>query len=299
LNFFLHLTIKFYFMNNKLFISIGVLLLVVGFTSRAQVAVQRIEPEFTTTDRLLTLSRGLTKIQVYDALKVYPYDVLYSSESECETHLYKVSITKRVHNRVNPKEGTDEQLTVGSPYNDSLRDFLVYFIDGKLEGFMSRNDEKKVYEILALSESLKQACSPGQPILAPIIPKKVEVEKVGCMDPASLTYDSTATIDDGSCTYCDCGFEPARLAEIEIKAGCPPCLPGKELWAIWVSDGQCANIREWVYRYPPLFKRLPADFFKSKDCERVDVASKDCDWCDLIGKKSSSGKVILELNTSK
>jgi hypothetical protein len=289
----------------------GLLIVFVLITSQlnAQVPGQRIEPEFTTTDRLMTLNKGLTKLQVYDALKVYPFDILYSSESKCETHVYKVSITRRVHNRANPKDGTDEQLTTGSPYNDSLRDFLVYFVDGKLEGFMSRNDEKKVYQILALSESLKNACSPIPLQMRdaennttgndPIQPQVKKVDKAGCMDPASLTYDSEATYDDGSCRYCDCGLEPARLAEIEIKAGCPPCLPGKELWSIWVSDGQCGIIRDWVYKYPPLYKRLPADYFKSKDCDRATTSDKDCDWCDIIGKKPSAGKVTVELNTAK
>jgi hypothetical protein len=30
----------------------------------------------------------------------------------------------------------------------------------------------------------------------------------GCTDPASLSYNPNAVIDDGSCTYCECGSVP-------------------------------------------------------------------------------------------
>lgn len=266
---------------------------------KAQTAMVRIEPEFTTTDRIMSLSKGMSKVQVQELLKVYPYDILYSSESKCETHVYKVSITRRIHNRTNPKDGSDEQLTLGSPYNDSLRDVLVYFIDGKMEGFISRKDEKKVYEILSVSETLKMSCNPENKPTPPPVPK---VERFGCMDKNAVNYDSTATIDNGKCEFCECGYELAKRSELEIQANCPPCLPSKDLWSIWLSDGACQEIKTWVYKYPPLFKRLPADYLKSKDCKpeiNDETKKKDCEWCDVLGKGVNANKVTVELNPNR
>jgi len=273
----------------------------------SQASLERIEPEFTTTDRLMQLSKGMNKTQVFEILGIYPYDIFYSSESRCESHLYKVSVTRRLHSRLVPKDGTIEQLSFGTPYNDSLRNMFVYFTNGQFVGFVAPDRERKIYDILAMSEDLKQLCTSN---LGPV-PPNLEIllgntpgiqspggEIKGCMDSLSINFNPDATVDNGNCRYCDCGFEPAQRSEIEILQGCPPCLPSKELWSIWLTDGRCDLIRSWVYKYPPLFKRLPADYFKSKVCELNNSdAGKECDWCDVIEKAAAVNKVTLEINS--
>jgi hypothetical protein len=269
----------------------------------SQAVSERVEPEFTTTDRMILLSKGMNKTQVFDVLGVYPFDIFYSSESGCETHLYKVSVTRRLHSRIVPKAGTIEQLSFGTPYNDSLRDMIVYFTDGLFVGFVAPDRERKLYDILAMSEDLKRLCAkpvsgvqnPVPVVSAPFDIGKQEVE--GCMDSLSTNFNPDATVDNGDCEYCDCGFEPAKRTEVEIKIGCPPCLPSKELWSIWLTDGRCDLIRSWVYKYPPLIKRLPADYLKSKDCDAKVEPTKDCDWCDVIERSADLNKVTFELNT--
>jgi hypothetical protein len=273
--------------------------------SFSQAVLERIEPEFTTTDRLMLLSKGMNKTQVFDVLGVYPYDVFYSSESGCETHMYKVSVTRRLHSRIVPKEGTIEQLSFGTPYNDSLRNMIVYFTDGLFVGFVAPDRERRLYDILAMSEDLKRICAkpePNGPQLPIVIPFPVNIDKrevEGCMDSLSINFNPDATVDNGDCRYCDCGFEPAKRTEVEIKAGCPPCLPSKELWSIWLTDGRCDLIRSWVYKYPPLVRRLPGDYLKSKDCEAKVESRKDCDWCDVIERSADLNKVTFEINTKK
>lgn len=269
----------------------------------SQAVLERIEPEFTTTDRMILLSKGMTKAQVFEVLGIYPYDIFYSSESGCETHMYKVSVTRRLHSRIVPKDGTIEQLSFGTQYNDSLRDVIVYFTDGLFVGFVAPDRERRLYDILAMSEDLKRLCANPGPedqklvseVISPFEIIKVNVE--GCMDSLSSNFNPYATVDNGDCRYCDCGFEPAKRTEVEIKAGCPPCLPSKELWSIWLTDGRCDLIRSWVYKYPPLIKRLPADYLKSKDCEAKVEPTKGCDWCDVIERSAGLNKVTFELNT--
>lgn len=255
--------------------------------------LERVEPEFTTTDRLMRLSAGMTKNQVLSSLEIYPYELLYNTEENCEVQVYKVAIEQRSHFRVQDKEGTRDQLDQGTPYYNEVQDVYVYFKNGLLDVFIVKEKESEIYGLLSFENTLAQACDNKVVTIESIkeyeggdSPLIVEVAPPvsGCMDEKSLNFNPDAQIDDGSCEYCECGFEPARLSDIEKLADCPPCLPSEQLWNFWIADGRCDLIRQWVTIYPPLFAKVPRNYFASTDCKVSTDDSTECDWCDLINE---------------
>lgn len=264
----------------------SLLLLLLAFThinleGQSTKVYDRIDPEFTTVDRLIELRSGMTKEEVLNSLGVYPYDILYNQQNNCEIHIFKYAKTKRRYQSRIENPGSPQQIDDGEPYYDNIDEVAVYYRDGALEAFIVESLEKTTYEILSYDALLAEQCNPAAPVMpapAPLPPV------IGCMDPLSLTYDQEATEDDGSCEYCECGYTKAEYDSETERLICPPCLPSKELWEYWIVMDRCDLIQSWIERYPPLFNNVPKDFLKNCKPEKLDAETEECDWCTLIEK---------------
>lgn len=273
----------------------------------AQTSVQQIErvsPEFTTHDRLMLLEVGLSKAEVINRLEIYPYELLFNTAENCEVHIYKIASTRRSHFRLEDKDGTRDQLDKGNPYYTDIDDVYIYFREGAFEAFVLKSVEKEIYSLIAFDNQLQKACASGNENISESthyssIPVDTtsstvvnEVEPIlGCMDPTSLNYNPDAEVDDGSCEYCDCGYEAASLTAKESLQSCPPCLPSEDLWQFWLADHRCDMIRLWIEKYPPMIEKVPVNYFDSEAC-RPDSVNENCDWCELINDKKVSISTI-------
>lgn len=230
-----------------------------------EIEYERTAPEFTTVNRLLTLTEGMSKEEVLQNIEVYPYDIYYNEQNNCEVHVVKYAKTERIAPD-NISRGTDDQTTKGSEVYDNIENMLVIYRDGKFNALIAEEHADEAYELAWYNQMLKDAC-------AGVIR--------GCTDPKSLSFNPNATVDDGSCSYCDCGFVKANLESPEDKAKCPPCIPSDELIAFWILDQNCTQIRKWLTVYPDLIRKIPNNFFDK--CNDRDDA--DCDWCEVLNKK--------------
>ena len=262
---------------------------------------ERIEPEFTTVDRLMDLKKGMTKEEVFSSLGVYPYEVLYNEQNACEIHIVKYAKTQRTYESKTPERGTSEQLDFGDAYYDELSNMAIYLRNGGLEALVSESVEREGYELLQYSAFLSDQCNPALPILPPPPPVVIEPVK-GCMDSGSITFNPAATVDDGSCEYCECGYVKASYATLAEEKTCPPCLPSQELWDYWILDGRCDLIKRWVETYPPLIKKVPAGFIENCKPKPEAIPEEDCSWCKLLEESNVTlelSEIELNLNASQ
>lgn len=269
-----------------------VLLLLCGLHGFSQSVrtFERIEPEFTTVDRLVELKAGMTKEEVLQALEVYPYDILYNQQNECEIHIVKYAKTKRRHMSRTNDPGTNQQLDDGDAYYADLDEVAIYYRNGAMEAFIVESLEKTTYELLNYDAFLAEQCNPEAPAMPPVIiePEPPAPPVLGCTDSLSITYNPDATQDDGSCEYCDCGYVKADYETRAQSLTCPPCLPSRELWEYWILMDRCDLIQSWIERYPPLLNNVPEGFLeecKPKE-EVIVIEEQDCDWCTLIEKSN-------------
>jgi len=275
------------------------LMLVIGFCASAQSVrtYERHEPEFTTVDRLIELKAGMTKEEVLQVLEVYPYDILYNQENECEIHIVKYAKTKRRHMSRTDEPGTDQQVDDGDPYYDAMDEVAIYYRNGAMEAFIVESLEKTTYELLNYDAFLAEQCNPAAPAMPPVIiePEPPAPPVLGCTDILSITYNPKATEDDGSCEYCQCGYVKADYESRAEQLTCPPCLPSEELWQYWIIMDRCDLIQSWIERYPPLLNNVPEGFLE--ECmpkeEVIVVEEENCDWCTLIEKSG----VQIELHS--
>lgn len=275
------------------------LMLVIGFCASAQSVrtYERHEPEFTTVDRLIELKAGMTKEEVLQVLEVYPYDILYNQENECEIHIVKYAKTKRRHMSRTDEPGTDQQVDDGDPYYDAMDEVAIYYRNGAMEAFIVESLEKTTYELLNYDAFLAEQCNPAAPAMPPVIiePEPPAPPVLGCTDTLSITYNPKATEDDGSCEYCQCGYVKADYESRAEQLTCPPCLPSEELWQYWIIMDRCDLIQSWIERYPPLLNNVPEGFLE--ECmpkeEVIVVEEENCDWCTLIEKSG----VQIELHS--
>lgn len=275
------------------------LMLVIGFCASAQSVrtYERHEPEFTTVDRLIELKAGMTKEEVLQVLEVYPYDILYNQENECEIHIVKYAKTKRRHMSRTDEPGTNQQIDDGDPYYDAMDEVAIYYRNGAMEAFIVESLEKTTYELLNYDAFLAEQCNPAAPAMPPVIiePEPPAPPVLGCTDSLSITYNPKATEDDGSCEYCQCGYVKADYNSRVEQLTCPPCLPSEELWQYWIIMDRCDLIQSWIERYPPLLNNVPEGFLEEcmpKD-EVIVVEEEECDWCTLIEKSG----VQIELHS--
>ena len=262
-------------------------LLFSGLFMQAQstMVFERIEPEFTTVDRLIELKAGMTKEEVLSILEVYPYDILYNQENQCEIHIVKYAKTKRRHMARTDKPGTEEQLSDGIPHYTGMDEVAIYYRDGALEAFIVESLEKTTYELLNYDAFLAEQCNPESPTMPPVViaPTPPAPPVLGCTDSLSITFDPEATQDDGSCEYCQCGYVRASYDTRAEELTCPPCLPSSELWQYWIVMDRCDLIQSWIEKDPPLLNNVPEGFLE--DCKPkapIEVEEQDCDWCRLI-----------------
>ena len=274
--------------------------LLIGCTAPAPIlqTFERIEPEFTTVDRLMELKKGMTKEEVFSSLGVYPYEVLYNQENNCEIHVVKYAKTQRSYEYKTPERGTSEQLDFGDAFYSDIQNMAIYYRDGGLEAIVSESVEREGYELLNYSTFLVDQCNQSLPVLPPPPPVVIDPIK-GCMDATSLTFNPLATVDDGSCEYCECGFIRATYTTTAEKETCPPCLPSQELWDYWIMDERCDLIKFWVEKYPPLIRKVPAGFIMNCKPKPVQVEEEDCTWCKLLEESNVSLELSeIELNVN-
>jgi hypothetical protein len=152
-----------------------------------------IQPMYVTTSEVASLTTGMTKQEAKSALgNLNPHDILMAQEGGCEVHQYKYKTPEKIvtPSRADKKDG----LTEGrKQFVDESDVFLIYKA-GKLASVVTnagKADAIKLMQDIAAAQAL---CN--------------ESGLKGCTDPASLSYNPNAVIDDGSCTYCECGSVP-------------------------------------------------------------------------------------------
>ena len=276
-------------MKQKSIVLIAMLFCSLFLQAQSARVYERTEPEFTTVDRLVNLKAGMTKEEVLSTLEVYPYDILYNQENQCEIHIVKYAKTKRRHMARADKPGTSEQLNDGDPYYSDMNEVAIYYRDGAMEAFIVESLEKTTYELLNYDSFLADQCNPESPAMPPVVIEPIPPAPpvLGCTDSTSITYNPEATEDDGSCEYCQCGYVQASYDTRAESLTCPPCLPSAELWQYWIIMDRCDLIQSWIEKYPPLLNNVPEGFLE--DCKpkaEIIVEEEDCDWCKLIGESN-------------
>jgi len=251
-------------------------------------------PEFTTYDRVINLKKGMNKAEVLSVLEVYPYRIIYNENNDCEINVFKCGTTRRsLASGSEIRQGTQEQLTKGNEiYTEQLENLVLFYLKGKLAAFVNEEREEEAYRVLFLERKVSEKCGPSP---------KADLKKLsfkqafGCMDTFALNYNSSATNHDSkSCVYVDCGFQKLYLTDLEKLTCDIRQIPGPDLWGFWLADGQCDMIKRWVRLYPPLFQKLPVDFF-SKCNPKSTQSTKDCDWCDVIKNKEKTKPSSIQL----
>jgi hypothetical protein len=145
-------------------------------------------PQYTTVDNLTKLNPGMTKQQTIATLdNLYPFDIMNGGSDVCEIHVYKYK-----HPKQENKNKTGDRAT----------------LRGGLEKFVDEGDAYVVYKNGAIYSVITDA---GKVDFGSLMANMQEISNScmdikGCTDPYSLNYNEYATIDDGNCKYCDCGY---------------------------------------------------------------------------------------------
>jgi len=259
-------------------------------------------PDFTTFDRVIGLSKGMTKSEVFNILEVYPYKILYNENNDCEVNVFKCGIARRSMIRSNNQsivDGSQDQIDFGETfYTKDLQDLILFYSQGKLQLFVNKDREELAWSLLAADRYVSDNCDPtytGNP------KKTVKFKPIeGCMDTASLNFDPKATYSvSGDCLYPRCGYVKLHLTPDERKRCDVLEIPSEDLWNYWLADGRCDLIRQEVEIYPPLSKRLPPNFFEKckQNPKSAQVDSKKCDWCDVLNQeKINPSQIMFNLN---
>jgi uncharacterized ParB-like nuclease family protein len=152
-----------------------------------------IQPMYVTTGEVASLTTGMTKQEAKASLgNLNPHDILMAQEGGCEVHQYKYKTPEKI---VSPSRADkNDGLTEGRrQYVDESDVFLVYK-GGKLASVVTNAGKADAIKLMQDIAGAQALCN--------------ESGLKGCTDPASLSYNPNAVIDDGSCTYCECGSVP-------------------------------------------------------------------------------------------
>lgn len=169
-------------------------LLVIAVSSIALVAsttgCKVVVPNATTVEGLSSLEPGMNKEQVLVSLEgVYPHDIFNGEGAGCEVHEYRF---KRPYQDVKKSDTPLREGLRGNP-RKFVRTSKAYAIyrDGVLETVFSEKEKDYIPYLLVSKTEFELRCNPPA---------------FGCTDSESVNYNASATVDDGSCVYCPCGF---------------------------------------------------------------------------------------------
>lgn len=166
----------------------------IGLLTSSLVACKTaIQPMYVSTGEVASLTTGMTKQEAKSMLgNLSPHDILMAQEGGCEVHQYKYKTPEKIvsPSRADKKDG----LTEGrKQFVDESDVFLVYK-GGKLASVVTNAGKADAIKLMQDIAGAQALCN--------------ESNMKGCTDPASLSYNPNAVIDDGSCTYCECGSVP-------------------------------------------------------------------------------------------
>jgi hypothetical protein len=184
-----------------------------------------IQPMYVNTSELASLNTGMSKTEVKSKLgNLSPFDILMYEQGGCEVHQYKYKTPAKMTllTRLDTKDGLYDG---NKKYVDESDAYLVYK-NGQLESVLTNAGKTDVHTLLADINSTKAMCS--------------EAGLKGCTDPNSISYNPNAIIDDGSCKYCDCGYEPnpnynSSRPESECNSKCVKIASEK------ATESECSN----------------------------------------------------------
>jgi len=238
-------------------------------------------PNATTVEGLGSLEPGMAKSEVLLTLKgVYPHDIYNGEGVGCEVHEYRYKHPYQVVERA------DRQLRNGLRGNPRkfLRTGKAYAIyrDGALETVFTEKEKDYIPYLLASKKEIELRCDPPIP---------------GCKDSESINFNPLATVDDGSCVFCPCGY----LKNFAFKADRPisecnqPCIK---------DDSRCKTCPSGQ-RPNPDYDRYRPDSDCNKacipcagPCESMpdSILARTCGPCELIEAMSASEGASINLN---
>lgn len=148
-------------------------------------------PNYTSVERLSKLNPGMNKSESLQTLdNVYPFDILNGEQDGCEVQWYKFKHLKQsIHKSQNT---TRKGLRGGKEKYVNESDAYLVFKEGKLYS-VHTSQNVDLAGLLASVAEVNNTCA--------------NATVKGCMDPESLNYNPDALENDGSCKYCECGFE--------------------------------------------------------------------------------------------
>jgi len=168
------------------------LLLMSALTGFLMSCKTTIQPMYVSTAELASLNVGMNKVDAKAKLgNLNPHDILMSEEGGCEVHQYKYKTPAKMilMARANTKDGLYDG---NKKYVDESDAYLVYK-NGMLESVLTNAGKADIHQLLTDISANRAVCN--------------EVGLRGCMDPMSINYNPNAIIDNGSCKYCECGYE--------------------------------------------------------------------------------------------
>jgi hypothetical protein len=152
-----------------------------------------IQPMYVTSSEVASLNTGMTKQEARTILgNLSPHDILMAQEGGCEVHQYKYKTPEKIvsPSRADKKDG----LTEGKKQFVDESDVFLIYKAGKLASVVTNAGKADAIKLMKDIAAAQALCN--------------ESGLKGCTDPASLSYNPNAVIDDGSCTYCECGSVP-------------------------------------------------------------------------------------------
>ena len=238
---------------------------------------------------------GMTKLEVKNKLGIFPHDIM-GAEDGCEIHIYQVR-TAAQEIAVKDMEVLQVQNDGFRIYQGGLRDYRLFFRQGRLESILSDQSEKGLPHALAcLSNSMPAICSGGDDY----------VVCTGCTDPVANNYDAGAEEDDGSCTY-DTGCTDPEASNYDQRAvyddgGCV---------YIGCTDPDALNYNAGARHKQSTCEYCPCDtethyYIKSNNprcsdpCIKMPRAQKldqapECSWCTLLEKSGNAAiQIVVE-----